>query len=774
MSEPPDSPFVTSLAHHAADPFRLLVESVEDYAIFMLDPAGRVASWNPGAERIYGYQTAEIVGQPVEQLYHLEDAEIGKPAVARLAALSSGFFGAESELARKDGTAFCAEITTSNLKDYFGNHAGFSMVTRDITERRNAELRIRQERDLHEAILSSLPGVYYMYDESGHFIRWNKQFEEITGYTTDEINSLHPLDLFVGENRVKVAEAIERVFRTGFGQTEALFLSKTGVQIPYYFNGIRAEIEGKVCLLGMGIDITDQVRAQQELRANDLRMRQAARAGNVGLWDFDLKTNKIYYSPELKRQLGYEDHEIGDELSEWEDRLHPDDKAESLQALVDFVANPATYRYEREFRLLHRDGSYRRILSQASLLFDENNAEPIRMLGSHVDVTEQRRLEQQIRQAQKMEAVGQLAAGVAHDFNNLVTVINGYSDLVLSSGALEEPIRSQVAEIYQAGIRAGNLTRQLLSFCRRQAVEPKHLNPNLVVSTTEKMLLRLLGDGVTLETVLAPDAGTVRADQGQLELVLVNLAVNARDAMPGGGTLTISTRNTGPGDGALADEPDLPAGEYVLIAVSDTGTGIDAETRAHIFEPFFTTKAEGFGTGLGLATLKSIVGQADGHIFVHSDMGSGTTFKIYLPRLEEPSIAPPEEPLREERPGGHETVLLVEDEDALRALELAILRASGYTVLEAANGAAGLSLAQSHTGPIDVLVVDLVLPDANGRELAARLAESHPSTRVILMSGYNDEEVPGENGVVPYLFLQKPFSPASLASAVRRVLDSAR
>lgn len=769
MTEHPDSPFLTSLAHHAADPFRLLVESVEDYAIFMVDPAGNVASWNPGAERIYGYRPPQIVGRPVSQLYTPDENELEKPAAARKGALATGYFGQECQLQRKDGSTFWATVTTSILRDYFGNHAGFSMVTRDITERRAAEERLRRERDLLDAILGSLPGVYYMYDESRHFIRWNAKFEQVTGYTAEEIASLDPLDLFEGESREQVAAAIEGVFRTGFGQVEAMFLSKGGRQTPYYFNGIRAEIDGKICLLGMGIDITDQKRAQQELRANDERMRQAARAGSVGLWDIDLVTDEVFYSPEWKMQLGYEEHEIGHSVTEWEDRLHPDDRPGALQAMIDFVEQPTTYRYEREFRMRHRDGSYRRILSQASLLFDEQD-KAVRMLGSHVDVTEQRRLQQQIQQAQKMEAVGQLAAGVAHDFNNLVTVITGFSDLVLSDSILDEQTRDHIEEIREAGIRAGSLTRQLLSFCRKQLIEPKVLNANAVVANTEKMLNRLIGRGVTLETTLHPALGMVLADPGQLELVLVNLAVNGRDAMPGGDRLTIETRPVVVEDSSDLEAAEVEPGSYALITVSDTGTGIDEETRAHIFEPFFTTKGEGSGTGLGLATVQSVVAEAGGRISVHSEIGLGTTFKIYLPVVSEPGEEHAADPPPSSLPTGTETILIVEDEAAIRTLEAAILRRRGYRVLEAASAAEALRIAESRDTTIDLVVSDSVLPDGDARTLIPKIAAILPATPVVLMSGQSETELSAEQRTIPVI--AKPFTPGTLATAVRSALDA--
>jgi PAS domain S-box-containing protein len=370
MSKRGTTPFMSAIAHHAADPFRLLIESVVDYAIFILDPAGNVASWNPGAERIYGYRAEQIVGRHFSCFYCPEDAASGAPGRELQCALQDGHDERECMRVRQDGSRFHAISTISDLKDFFGQHAGFAKVTRDITDRKHAEEVVRRERDLSAAILGSLPGVYYMYDEQGRFLRWNRRFEVVTEYSASEIANLHPLDLFEGEDKQLLAERIADVFRNGWGEVEANFVAKSGRRTPYYFNGVRAEIEGKHCLLGMGIDISRQKQAVEALGATDVRLRLAVTAANVGLWDWDLRTNEVYYSPEWKRQLGYEEHEIGTAFDEWQRRVHVDDLQPALERLHAFVADPAR-KYAAEFRIRHRDGSYRWILSQASILFDD-------------------------------------------------------------------------------------------------------------------------------------------------------------------------------------------------------------------------------------------------------------------------------------------------------------------------------------------------------------------------------------------------------------------
>jgi PAS domain S-box-containing protein len=390
------------------------------------------------------------------------------------------------------------------------------------------------------------------------------------------------------------------------------------------------------------------------------------------------------------------------------------------------------------------------------------------------DVTERRRLEGQYLQAQKMEAVGRLAGGVAHDFNNLLTIINGYSDLVLHQLGPADPARELVQEITRAGERAAGLTRQLLAFSRQQVVAPQVLDLNALVLDLEKMLRRLIGEDVELTSVLRPHLGPVKADPGQIEQVLMNLAVNARDAIPRGGKITLETDDVDLDEGYGVEHVNVPPGRYVLLAVSDTGHGMTPEVQAHLFEPFYTTKEKGKGSGLGLATVYGIVKQCGGHVQVYSEPGVGTTFKIYLPRVEpvgpvKPSSHAPA------LPRGSETILLVEDEAAVRSIARHILQAGGYTVLEAADGAAARRLCGEHAGPIHLLVSDVVMPGVGGRELAEQLSALHPEMRVLYLSGYTDDAVV-RHGILQESvnFLQKPFSSAVLAHKVREVLDASR
>ena len=383
-----------------------------------------------------------------------------------------------------------------------------------------------------------------------------------------------------------------------------------------------------------------------------------------------------------------------------------------------------------------------------------------------------RQSEEQLRQVQKIEAMGRLAAGVAHDFNNILTAIMCHSELLLRQLDAGDPRLKNAEQIEKVAHLAAGLTRQLLIFSRKQVIEPRVLDLNAVILDIKKMLRRLIGEDIEFCTLLDPAAGHIKADPGQIEQVIMNLAVNARDAMPKGGKLTVTTANTTRDKNHLKNFPDMGAGDYVMLAIADTGTGMSEEVKAHLFEPFFTTKPPGTGTGLGLATCFGIVKQNTGHINVHSELGSGTTFKIYFPQVQSAI-----EPLRvRNRPaevaGGNETVLLVEDEPVVRELAVATLREKGYTVVEAVNGEEGLRMARQHDGKIDLVLTDVVMPVMGGKEMADALRTSHPDTKVLFTSGYTEDAL-GHHGVLRpgILFLPKPYLTATLARKVREVLD---
>jgi two-component system, cell cycle sensor histidine kinase and response regulator CckA len=510
-----------------------------------------------------------------------------------------------------------------------------------------------------------------------------------------------------------------------------------------------------------------RIRRQMAEREVLFRLITENAADMIAVVDSDGR--RLYNSPSYQKILGYTPEELQNTSSL--DQVHPDDRPQVQEAAKEALVFGVGHRIE--YRMRHKDGSWHFLESSASTIRNaEGQTEKLVIVNR--DITERRRLEEQFRQAQKMEAVGRLSGGIAHDFNNLLGVIIGYSEILQEKLQPTNPLRGSVDEILGAGRRAATLTRQLLAFSRQQVLEPKVLNLNAVLKDMGNMLPRMIGEDIELSMVLGTGLGRVKADQGQIEQIVMNLTVNSRDAMPDGGKLFIETTNAEI-DLTFTKRYSYPVqqGSYVLLTVSDNGIGMDAATQAHIFEPFFTTKEKGKGTGLGLATAYGIVKQSGGYIDVYSELGKGTTFKIYLPRVHDAldSHKAPETDLLKSR--GNETILLVEDEASLRTLTRNLLELSGYTVLEAKSGADAITISNQHDGLLPLLLTDVVMPGMSGRVLAAQLTQKRPMIKVLYMSGYTGQAV-GSHGALEEgsFFLQKPFSRDGLVSKVRQALDS--
>ncbi|MDB6110722.1 MAG: Blue-light-activated protein, partial [Pedosphaera sp.] len=516
-------------------------------------------------------------------------------------------------------------------------------------------------------------------------------------------------------------------------------------------------------------------QAEEQLRKSQAQLAQAQQIARMGSWEWDLVNNKVTWSEETQRLYGHKPEDSGSAMETCLDRVHPNDlprvnkvMAEAVRARQSFVC---------DHRVVLPDGTERVIQGRGEILVNPQG-EPVKMFGIVQDITEARqaeealhRSEEQLRQSQKMEAVGRLAGGVAHDFNNLLTVIGGYCSL--SQLQMEEghPLQKSIAEIQKASERAASLTSQLLAFSRKQVLQPRVLQLNEVVGGMEKMLRRLIGEDVELSTTFDAALGNVKADPGQIEQVIMNLAVNARDAMPRGGKLSISTANVTIDHQTNFRNRTLEAGEYVLLALSDNGMGMTGEVKAHLFEPFFTTKGLGKGTGLGLATCYGIVCQSGGDIRVYSEPNSGTTFKIYLPRTDaKPEASANLEP--KDLPAGTESILVVEDDPAVRKLAVIILRERGYRVQESNNAFEALELIRK-IPRFDLVVTDVIMPQMSGKDLYDQIKSQLPQTKVLLMSGYTDDAL-AHHGVLDEAisFLEKPFSPSGLARKVREVLDA--
>jgi PAS domain S-box-containing protein len=546
-------------------------------------------------------------------------------------------------------------------------------------------------------------------------------------------------------------------------------------------------IENATHLAGIAIE---HDRAKAELRAAEARYRTLverlpavtyiAELGAGGPWH--------YVSPQIETMLGFSPAEWLSDPMNWMNHIYPEDREIALAAEKLFQETHDLF--QAEYRMCARDG---RLLwfRDEGVLLHETDGQGLLMQGVMYDITERKRLEDQLRHSQKMEAVGQLAGGVAHDFNNLLMLIQAHNENLRDRLAADDPARKDALEIENAVTRAASLTSQLLAFSRRQILRPKVLDLNAVLADVAEMLHRLIGENIEVEIVPAPSLGRVKADPGQMEQVILNLAVNSRDAMPQGGKLTITTSNVELDQNGSRSHGGAPAGKYVMLAVHDTGEGMDKETQARMFEPFFTTKAPGKGTGLGLATVYGVVKHSDGWIWVDSEPGRGTAFNIHLPRVDEDQVQESNSEvtglvecgIEESRspkalsspasaPKGTETVLVVEDQDGIRDIVRESLRRNGYKVLIAVDGNEALQMASAYPDPIHLLVTDLVMPNIGGRELAQRLTPLRPGMKVLFMSGYSEQSaLENEDAALPTTVLQKPFSLDALVRNVRRVLD---
>jgi len=995
--------------------------------ILLTDESDRIVEANDRAVAAYGYSREELTGMSFRELQHpsaLGDFDTEWAAVARR---DGHVF--ETLHRRKDGSTFPVEVSVRLIPV---DGAGFRQsIIRDITERRAMQESLRQANEKLSAIIESAPLGIMATDRDGCVRLWNKSAERIYGWTVEEVlNRPMPPGIWTSEQEDgrKLWDELAAGRTVTFEETTRRRKDGATIEVNMTFAPLFDAEGSTLGAIAIVADVTDSKRAREALRESEWRVELAVQASNTGLWDWDFKTQTVYYSPEWKAQLGYSDEEITNDFAEWGSRLHPEDRDRAIAALQRYLDDPSSA-YEAEFRLRHKDGSYRWILARGALIYDAAG-KPWRLAGSHLDFTERREMEEEIRrhrrlvqrildatpdllyiyhlrenrflfanrhvaeflgyddeqvsaiglqqmlgiihpddvaafeshytrcceaadgevleiegrilhasgewrwlrsrhvvftrdengaatqilglaqdvterrraeealresearleraqkiallgnwttgevcewsaeaydifgvsketftpsresflslvhpddrervraafdasmagrkaftiehrimrpdgalryvrqhaepdvdesgkvrmigivqditeykrlqdqffQAQRLESVGRLAGGVAHDFNNLLTVIIGYSDLVLAQLAPGAALAAPMEEIRKAARRAADLTGQLLAFSRKQPIQPKTLNLNDLIADIENMLRRLIGEDVKLITHPGPNLDPVIADPGQMTQVLMNLAVNARDAMPNGGKLILETKNVVFDESYAEKRAYLKPGPYVQLSVSDTGVGMTEEIRNHLFEPFFTTKEKGKGTGLGLSTVYGIIKQAGGHIWVYSEPGVGTTFHICLPRAASgrPAAEPPSvnETLR-----GSETVLVVEDQQEVRMLAKDILQRYGYQVLDASCGQEAVELCRAHSGPIHLLLTDITMPVMTGRELAEKIRPLRPEIKVLFMSGYADNLAMHQNvldGNAAYL--QKPFSARSLARKVRETLQAA-
>jgi len=783
-----------------------LIESAPE-AIAVLDNRHNVLRVNREFTRMFGYAPAEIVGRSLELLVPIE--RINEPSFI-LNALDRGqTINVETIRRRRDGSPVEVSMlgTPINVR---GSPVALYLIYRDITHSKQAERALIDSESKFRAVAETAGTAIYIHDNT-RFLYVNRACEQISGYSRTELLAMNPRQLVHPEfwDEMQLRSRASRSGGPSSWRYEFKTITKSGEIRWLDFSANSIRFEGQDATLATAVDITERKRAEelqaalyriadQTSAATDLEAFYRAIHGIVAelmdarnfciaLYDEDSGLLSFPYfvderntlpAPRPLRKLMPEYV-----LRSGEPQLMPAERVQELlrsgeleeisTPSVDWLGVPVK-NGDKSFGILAVQSYTEKVR------YGVRDKEILNFVAQHVATAiEHKRAENALRQSekqlwlsQKMEAVGRLAGGVAHDFNNLLTVIKGYTELILGGLEPSDPLRAEMEEVQKAADRAAALTRQLLAFSRRQVLAPRVVNLNDLVEDMNKLLRRLLGEDIQLCTKLGSDLGSVTADPGQIEQVIMNLAVNARDAMPKGGKLTLETANADLDPAYSRQHAPLRPGAYVMLAITDTGSGIDPETLSRVFEPFFTTKEQGKGTGLGLSTVYGIIKQSGGYIWPYSELGIGTTFKIYLPRVDEMAARLPAPTEATSGLGGTETILLVEDEEGVRSLTSQLLQRHGYTVLEAEHGQDALLLCERYSGPIHLLLSDVVLAHMSGRDLAQRLSPLRPKMKVLYMSGYSDEAIVLHGVLDPgTAFLQKPFTTASLLRKLREVLD---
>jgi two-component system cell cycle sensor histidine kinase/response regulator CckA len=797
---------MTSLLHDSPQP---IIGETSGDLIWTVDREGRFTFLNAATARVLGYPAEELLGRPFSEFRPAEQAGADAALLARLLG-GETLAGYEVQQPRRDGTLLTLSLTALPLRATDGSVAGVLVAARDLTDERRVRQRESALAGLGHRLSaagSPLEAARIIVGVAQELLGWDSCSLDLYFPETETIRAVLTMDTINGR-RGDVAHAYPGgppgpMTRRVLAEGSQLILRVTPEDAPAelipFGEGRRSaslmfvpirhgeRVAGILSIQSYtpqaydcaALDLLEtladhcggaleRLRVEAALRESQAELARTESFALVMTAHVSLDGRWLKVPPTLCTLLGASEADLlGAPVSAV---THPDDVAEDATERRRLAAGEVRSS-DLEVRLLRRDGRAVWVYLNRSVVPDATGA-PLYLLTYLRDVSDRRTLEEQLRQAQKMEAVGQLAGGIAHDFNNLLTAIIGNGELLLREMDGSDPRRLDLLEINRAAHRAATLTRQLLAFSRKQILQPRLLNLNQVVTELSAMLRRVIGEHVELRLDLDPTLGLVLADPGQMEQVITNLAVNGRDAMPAGGSLTIRTAGL---DGAHVphggpDEGEL-LGPHVALAVMDTGVGMDDRTRARLFEPFFTTKELGRGTGLGLATVYGIVRQSGGHIRVHTRLNEGSAFTVYLPRAEGPSDAEDEASGAVEAPGGAGTVLVVEDEEAVRTLASRVLRAKGYRVLEAASADLALAILGGNRQPIDLLLTDVVMPGMSGPALAQRLVGQHPDLRVLYMSGYAEEAIERQ-GSLPAGgdLLEKPFTADQLARRVRAAI----
>jgi PAS domain S-box-containing protein len=750
---------------------RATLESTAD-GMLVVNSAGQIVAYNRKFVEMWGIPESVLASRDENVVLNFALSQLKDPEafLTRIRQTYADYDAQTDDVIEfKDGRVFERHSEPQRVK---GKNVGRVWGFRNVTERKRAEEALLESKALLNSIVNSTSDLIWSVNaKSLLLLSFNQGFVDFFlqrfGILVKE--GMRPEDLLPTDDLIQHWYGFyQRALREGSFTIE--YDMKTAPRtLQLSFNVLtRADVVFAVSVFAK--DVTERERAEEALRASEERLRSFIENVPLGVYRTTPDGRVLMANPALLRMLGY------DSLQELLSRNLERDGFEA-----GYPRSAFREQLERHGEVRGLEATWKR--RDGSVIFVRESARAVRADDSAVlyydgtieDVTERRRLEEQLRQAQKMEAVGRLAAGVAHDFNNLLTIVIGYSDLALQRLSTGNRMRPPLEEIKKAGERAAWLTRQLLAFSRKQVLQPQILELNSLLANVDQMLRRVIGEDIELVMHLPPGLGRVQADPGQIEQVIVNLAVNARDAMPQGGRLTLEAANVELDSGYAGSHQSVLPGQYVMFAMSDTGIGMDAKTQARIFEPFFTTKEPGKGTGLGLSTVYGIVKQSGGYIWVYSEPGKGATFKVYLPRIDQPgeAMAVGEAGVGE-LPLASETVLLVEDEKAVRSLAREVLECRGYHVLETAGAMEALEVAKRRKEHIHLLLTDVVMPQMGGRELAQQLARLHPETKVLFMSGYADNAVVHHGVLDPgTALLQKPFTAQALARKLREVLDSA-